>query len=175
MRFFTVDLGEHMGWARADDRGPPTYGTEHLPRCGEDYGVYGSAFQNFLKHQFHHVAKPDLVGFASPLVYGPTQWHSQRILLGMAMILETTCIDSGVATVEDNESAMRGYFLAPGPVPNKSADIKKAVMARCGELGWPVTDSHSADALCALDFMRAQVLKAWPSAAERSGLFGKLA
>lgn len=171
MRFMTFDVGQHCGWARAEDSGEPTWGLEILPETRDDYGATGVAFENFLLHQFNNVAKPHMVGFASPLIYAD-QPAGNRKLVGMAFLLETTCKKLGIEVREDYEATMRGYFLAPNPVPRLSADIKAAVMARCADLGWDTQGKHdAADALCCLDFLRSQMVKGWRSAAERSGLF----
>lgn len=170
MRFFTIDVGQHCGWARAEDDQPPTWGLEILPETRDDYGATGVAFENFLLHQFKNVAKPHMVGFASPLIYAD-QPAGNRKLVGMAFLLETVCKKLGIEVREDYEATMRGSFLAPNAVPRLSADIKQAVVERCNDLGWAVTDHNSADALCVLEFLRSQMVKGWRSAAERSGLY----
>lgn len=170
-----IDFGLSLGWARCENGEPPIFGTEELPRCGDDLGILGLALKTFLLNHFRTYAKPDLVGFAVPLVMGPHQAIAQRKLLGMSFLAETVCAESDIATAEEWESTMRNAFLAPDGVPSKSPQIKAAIMARCLALGWDTKgDDDAADALCVLDWFRVLTRKGWPSAAERSGLFGQV-
>jgi hypothetical protein len=170
MHIMTFDIGERLGFARGRDNGSVTWGTEHLEKTGEDLGLCGLGFESFLRHQFLNVARPDLVAYAQiPIM--PHQAMAQRKLLGMAFLLETVCARLNIGINRVWESSARSYFLSPRKVPRHSPEIKKAVLERCAELGWAVTDSNAADSLCVLDYVKSLSIKGWPSAAERSGLF----
>lgn len=171
MRFMAIDLGHKLGFARATDRQAPRWGLEILPSTGQDEGQLGLSLETFLRFQFDAMPRPDHVAIATSIIFGPDQARSQRHLLGMAFLLKTVCARVGVEFHEFSEAQMRKAFLAPDTVPVGSDAIKKAVQARCRQLGWDCDSLDSCDALCCLDYLRGRLVKSWPSAAERSGLF----
>jgi hypothetical protein len=170
MRFLALDLGHNLGHSRAQDRFAPRWGVEVLPST-PDEGQLGLALENFLRHQFEALPRPDHVALATSIIFGAQQAAAQRQLLGMAFLVKTLCARYRITFHEFPESQMRKAFLAPDTVPVGSDAIKKAVRERCKVLGWNCDSLDACDSLCVLDYLRAHILKGWPSAAERSGLF----
>lgn len=80
-------------------------------------------------------------------------------MMGFYAKLQEIADELGLPFHDIYESDARKAFLSPSPIPRKSEDIKRAVMAACALRGWPTIDSHSADALCACDLLLAQLDK----------------
>jgi len=159
-RVLAFDLSrKSCGWSHDSDRpGVPACGSLRLPKIegssedGWDYGTTFAAFWLFARKKIDE-AKPDILAYEAPLMPRParnndrqnfvTTEQTVRALFGLATLAETIAALSGIEPYEANIRTVKKFFAGHGFAE------KEDIMARCRQLGWPITDDDSADA-CAV-------------------------
>lgn len=143
-------------------------GTHHLE--GSSYQM-GEAFRSMHKTVARVVERhqPTVIGACQPFVSFKANPINMRPIFGFFCFLQYIADDLGLPFHDIYESDARKAFLSPAKIPRKSEDIKRAVMAACTLRGWPATDNHASDALCAADFLLAKLDK--KSGWDRTPLF----
>lgn len=162
MRILTYDLARTVGWAFAEGEGEPEHGTFSLPRTE---GVYGPYLRRFAEILCSHVAafKPTLIVYECPIMPATSKIDILRALYCMGPRLEEVADIYGIECREGELGPIRKHFLGAGKVPQRSADIKDAIMAECHRRGWRPCDHNAGDALALLDFVRANRIPGWSS------------
>lgn len=120
--------------------------------------------------------RPDIVVYEGP-VGGPRTSH---FLVGLAACFVGEAARLGHKPIDLNLGSVRKHFLGKHittrsmPGASKGAvrqEIKRAVIARCHALGWPVRDDDEADACALWDYASATIGRA--QAKPLGGLFNE--
>ena len=154
IKVLALDTSTHTGWAIGDGLSKPEFGTLHLR--GWRPGSIGQAYVQL----FDFITKvlADNV-FTHVIVERPLTVHAHAYdkgknadlaaaLLGFVAVAECATVRMGVKFNIESPATIRKHFIGHGRHP----DPKVAVMARCRQLGWKVTDDNQADALATLDY-----------------------
>ena len=167
MKILAIDNGFRCGYAVLSNDMVRS-GSKGVEGSSADMGLTFRSY-SALVHGWIDKYKPDVVGTAIPFV-GLFGTPVELIpIFGMFCKLQEIAFEAGLRFEKFSESDARKAFLSPAPTPRKSKDIKAAVIAACALRGWPATDNHAADALCAADFLLAKLDKG--SGWDRTPLF----
>ncbi len=160
MRILTYDLARTVGWAFADARADPEYGTFTLPRTEGRYGPY---LRRFGEIAYKHVDafKPTLIVYESPILTRRSTIDILRALYCLGPRLEEVADICGIECTEGELGPVRTHFLGAGNCPTNTDDIKAAIVAECRRRGWRPQDHNAADALALLDYVRACRIPGW--------------
>lgn len=145
-RVLALDLSSHVGFAMdrppgADDPTPLT-GVRTLRGGIRNHGVAGVDFSIWLVDLLK-VNEIDLLAYEAPVMSGvPISREVSGLLWGLAFLTETCAAARLVPCFESHVQTVRKDFLGTG----RPKDPKKAVMARCAQLGWHAADDNAADA-----------------------------
>lgn len=147
------DLATTTGWAfDGPVRGVPEFGAFRVPAPDGDNQLgfeLGRSFLRFEEKMTELIwrARPETIAFEAPLtlVHGgqssvKTNANTVRMLFGLAAITELVAARLKINTYEANVMSIKKGFAGSG-----RAD-KAAMMARCRQLGWMVTEHNAADA-----------------------------
>jgi hypothetical protein len=152
-----LDLATVTGWAVGPIGGKPISGSQRLAPSG---APSSEVFGNFLKwlHDMIAVHSPRVVAFEAPLppslLRGKTTVDTARRLMGLPAITEAVCNRMGIHSVlEARVDDIRQHFIGRRNLPG--ADGKRAVIARCRQLGYEPKDDNAADALAGFDYVAA--------------------
>jgi hypothetical protein len=103
--------------------------------------------------------QPTVIGACIPFVSFKANPINLIPIMGFYAKAQEIAADLSLPFEVIHESDARKAFLSPARIPRRSDDIKRAIMAACALRGWPATDNHAADALCAADFLLAKLDK----------------
>lgn len=163
MRVLAFDAGFTMGYGALGGGRAPTSGSRRLRGDARTLGIAGRHCDSVVR-ELILAEKPQVIVFATPFVgqrrgkpvrvqgrlywpdAAPVQPDSIRPLMSFLTIIEMVCDELRIRCLELSEPEARRAFL--GKAPQKSADIKAAVMRECRTRCWPCTDDHAGDALC---------------------------
>lgn len=154
--YMGLDLSKSAGWGHAYGWAKPTWGVLELPRNSWDkadvpLGRVLRIYRNWLVDMID-VLQPEKVVYEAPIVTGGGDLYKHQVLLGLTAVTEEVC-DEGPVVYQESSSTVRKWFIGKGRGTSK--ELKDAVMDKCRELGWAVTDHNAADALAMLDYLRA--------------------
>jgi hypothetical protein len=157
-KILALDLATCTGFALGGRSGVIVSGYRRFPSTGDDIGLFGRAFRDWLvtglkRHQ------PDLIVFEQPMLPNQTNITTLRKLYGLAFELETVAGDAkllglarGIECKEVSNGDWIKHFLGAGNVPKGSEARKKAVFRMCGIRGWSPENYDEGDALGVLDY-----------------------
>lgn len=152
MKILAIDPGtEGFGWAVGSPGQPPFHATYRPIRSHEDLGSFLVDIRTMLWPRLT-TSKVDLIVYESPAVVRTNNIMTMRKMFALGGFLEVLGHDHNVEVVEAHPASVRKHFLGRGNTPKASNDIKKAVIARCNQLGWEPETDHEADALAILDY-----------------------
>jgi len=133
-----LDLATVMGWAQGRPGETPTSGFHRFAPPGSGRGAISAGaikwYADWIK-----VSRPDLIYIEAPIapsiMAGRTNMDALMILIGLCFTFEGLASTTGIwgttlAAVHD----VRGHFI--GSRRMKSADAKRATVAKCQQLGW---------------------------------------
>jgi hypothetical protein len=150
-----LDLATRFGWCEGEIGGKPRFGSE---RCAPSGAASPAVFGGFLKWMGTRMQafRPNVVAYEAPLapslMRGKTTVQTSRILLGLPAITEAVCDRVGIYTVlEARVDDVRQHFL--GVRTMRGDEAKRAVMARCRQLGLDPPDDNAADAVALWDYV----------------------
>lgn len=149
-----LDLATTTGWAVGPIGGKPVYGSHRIASPGASSPEVFSSFIAWLVDQLK-VHAPRVVAYEAPLapsiVKGKTNVNTVRRLMGLAAITEGVSYRMGIFTVlEATVQDVRGHFIGRRNLPGDEG--KRAVIARCRQLGYEPKDDNAADALAGYDY-----------------------
>jgi crossover junction endodeoxyribonuclease RuvC len=154
MIILALDLASVTGWALGAPGEIPRSGSIRFARSGHSMAAHFRGCRTWLT-DFVTISKPDIVVFEGPLapsyVAGNTNTDVVRALMGLIAIVEEALYDTRIQVREATVSNVRAFFLGTNRI--KRDEAKVATKRRCRELGWPVTDDNSADALALWAYM----------------------
>lgn len=160
MRIMAYDLARTVGWAFADGRERPEYGTFTLPRTEGRYGRYLRRFAEIATSQIEAL-RPDYIIYECPILPRKTRIDILRALYCQGPRLEEIADVRGIEIKEGDLGPIRSHFLGAGNCPRGSDDIADAIDFECRRRGWQPQDHNAADALALLDFARACRIPGW--------------
>lgn len=107
-------------------------------------GKVGAEFARWLR-DLMMLENPDLVAFEAPLIAGrQNNAATARMLIGLALSVETACYIKSTHCIEANIQAWRKVFLGTG----RPDDPKRAALEMCKSIGLDVGGEHDrADAV----------------------------
>lgn len=155
----SLDLATRTGFALGSRAGVILSGSRQLPKTGDDLGLFGRAFRDWLvKGLKRH--NPELIVYEQPMLRGAsTNLNTLRKLYGLAFMVETIAGDvkllernDPIPVQEINNGDWIKHFLGAGNVPRESDARKKAVFRMCQIRGWRPEDYDEGDALAILDY-----------------------
>lgn len=131
------------GWAAGDATSPPRSGVQRM--AGETRGAVGLSTSRWLAERLD-AEKPTLVVYEEPLfaAHAKASAAAARMLIGMAMVVETVCAGRKVATRSVAIPTWRKAFLGKGNLP----DAKVQAVRMCQSLGWTVDADHNRAEAC---------------------------
>lgn len=149
MRVLALDASTYVGWAFFFSEGDrPICGTWRAPAVTvEDYGARFSRFHDWLCGMLT-VHAPDVLAFESPVLprggmsFATTE-HTLRTLIGLVSVAELVANLRGIRCCEVNVSTAKKRLTDNGRAE------KPDMIVAATRLGYPVGDSHQADA-CAV-------------------------
>lgn len=152
-----LDLATTTGWCVGQAGGKPTYGSHRIAPQGAGSG---EVFGQFLKwlHDMVAVHSPRVIVYEAPLapslLRGKTNADTARRLFGLPAITEAIAYRMGVPVIlEASVQDVRGHFIGTRNMPGDEA--KRAVIARCRQLGYDPQTHDAADALALWDYCAA--------------------
>lgn len=155
----SLDIARTTGWAfgRIGDR--PKFGTQRLTPPGASHAEIFGAMIGWLVPTLQ-VFQPDVLVYEAPFppqqMGGKTNFSTTRVLLGLPAIVEGVAYRVGGMQIREAAVGdVRASFIGTRRLKRDLA--KKAVMAKCRELGFAVADDNAADAV-ALWFHAASLL-----------------
>lgn len=176
-KVLSMDLGTTAGWAvnHPSRRGVPLFGTE---RFDGDYGQKGAGLVTFLERMASEYM-PDVIGFEQPadprFFYGKrkeddnpqrSNMAAWRILMGMAMVVETFAVQRKIECYEVPWSSWHGSFVG-----GKSG-AKEITQARCHQLGWRTATFDESDACGIWAFLQCHLDPKFSYNVDSTPLFG---
>ena len=150
-----LDLATRFGWCEGEVGGKPRFGSV---RCAPEGAASPAIFGGYLKWLAtrFQAFRPHVVAYEAPLppsvMRGKTNVNTTRILLGLPAITEAVCDRSGIWKVyEARVDDVRQHFLGARTI--RGAEAKRAVAARCRQLGLEPPDDNAADAIALWDYV----------------------
>lgn len=144
-----LDIATHTGWAEGDLGGVPKSGSIRFANVGDHRAnTFAGAIQ-WLGTRLQ-AFRPHIIAYEKPFTPDVMRGHTNRntalILLGLPAVIQGVAYRMGVHSLCGcAPNTIRKYFL--GFKPERGANIKKLVMARCRELGHDVKNDNEADAI----------------------------
>lgn len=147
-----LDLARRMGWSYGTPGTLPRHGSVTLGPPGSDIDTIGAAFVRWLT-DFKKLNPVDVLYVEAPVsashMAGKT---NATTLLNLYGLYALSVVIGKMAGIGKRRIAsvqhVRKHFLGTA----RPADKKKAVIARCRQLGWQPEDDNAADALALWDF-----------------------
>jgi hypothetical protein len=147
-KVLALDIASTTGWAYGAPGSVPVCGSHRLAKAGTERGEMYRHFRTWLDF-LCSAHPPNLIVYESPAVpmimQGKTNIDTIKLLTGFAEHLEEWAYQY-CELREARVSDVRVHFIGRNM---RSVDATPKVMARCEQLGWPVTNHDEGDA-CAL-------------------------
>lgn len=129
----------------------PLYGTYKPIKTKDDLATFLIDARTFLYGLMQKNTIRTIV-YESPILVRFNNPYTIRKMFALGGLIEVEAHDAGIPVFETAAGTVRRHFLGKGMVPRKSVEIKRALIARCKQLGWNVETDHEADALSILDY-----------------------
>lgn len=147
-----LDLARRMGWAYGVPGTLPTCGSVTLGPPGAEIDEIGSAFVRWLT-DFKKLSPVEILYIEAPAspshMAGRTNATTLFNLIGLFGL---ACVIGRMSGIRKRRAVpvqqVRKHFVGTA----RPADKKRAVIARCQQLGWKPEDDNAADALALWDF-----------------------
>lgn len=143
MKVMACDIASTSGFALDGPDGKPRGITFKLPGGGNDLGLAGLAFSEFM-HGVASMQRPDVIAIEAPVLgNGGDKVFTSELLIGLAFIAEVVASSLSIRTVRGNVQTVRKAVLGRG----RPDDPKRAVIAHCRAQGWGPKNDNEADAM----------------------------
>jgi Holliday junction resolvasome RuvABC endonuclease subunit len=152
MKILAFDPATAMGVAIGDAQDGPLCHTERLGEQGKHHG------QRFLQSQIMTARlikqhKPDLIALEQAIVSGVKGGEQRaQLAFGLRACIMSVAFKANIRVVEYPVQTIRKHFIGNGAL--KRNEAKSAVMIRCKQLGWHVTNDNEADAAAVWEYAR---------------------
>ena len=144
MKILALDLSRKAtGWTVDGGEGRPRHGTFRGAAATVGIGRAGVAFNQWLSDMID-VTGPEAIAIEAPAVagHGIVMGEDEAMLLiGLAFVCATVAELNGLRFMRAHVQTVRKCFVGQG----RPKDAKAAVLARCKQIGWTVSNFDEAD------------------------------
>ena len=157
MFLIAFDLATNTGIALGDTSATPTALSEILGEAGTHHGArFAQALRMTTNLILEH--KPDAIVIEEPIAGGVKGDENRlKVLMGLRACIYAAGHLRKVKVFEYPVQTVRKHFIGRGNLT--SALAKAETIARCGRLGWKVTDHNQADAMAVWDYARSRLTR----------------
>lgn len=153
MRVLGIDCGFSTGYGLLGGK-KVLSGSFPIAGTSDQMGVALRSFRELMLNRLIPQLSPEVIVAAVPFIGRDATPVSLRPIFGFECRLQEIADDNGIKYFRIYESEARRALVSPAKLPQRSKQIKEAIIAECRNRGWPCTDGHAADALCVADYQR---------------------